>query len=253
MHALLLRCAKRANESHGRGLCRVRAYPERFAMHAFGSLARRWLSAPGALPPGASRQTRTPAAAAWLTAGGVVPFVWFAAQHSPDAAAPPRGDALLARLPAAARALAAPLRAGDQDSVRRAFVGYGAVILSFLGAVHWGAAMVAPAPTPAPAPALRYAGSVLPALAGWAALRCLEGSAAAPGSASGRDRLPHVLLAAGFFAVYGADEALVRARALPGWYSFVRTPATLAAVGSCLAAARLAAPADARARGGDAP
>ena len=55
-------------------------------------------------------------------------------------------------------------------------VGYGAVILSFLGAVHWGLAL---ADDPVMSPhrgrvtAARLALGVLPALAGWAALLLL--------------------------------------------------------------------------------
>ena len=217
-------------------------------LHAARRLFSSAAAAAAAAVPGATRQARTPPSAAILTAAGALPFVWFAAQHSPDAAAVPRGDVLLARAEAAvgapARALSAVLRAGDQAGVRRAFVGYGAVILSFLGAVHWGATRAA-AP---PRPALRYAYAVAPALLAWAALRAQDAPAAAPGGE--RDRLPHVMLAAGFFAAYAYDElAATRARTLPHWYTFIRTPATLVVVASCLGAAKLAAPEDLRRRG----
>jgi hypothetical protein len=99
-----------------------------------------------------------------------------------------------------------------------------------------------------PRPALRYAYAVAPALLGWAALRAQDAPAAAPGGE--RDRLPHVMLAAGFFAAYAYDEfAATRARTLPHWYTFIRTPATLVVVASCLGAAKLAAPEDLRRRG----
>jgi hypothetical protein len=50
-----------------------------------------------------------------------------------------------------------------------ALASYGAVILSFLGAVHWGFAMYAP-PDQAPAAGTRLALGVLPALIAWVAL-----------------------------------------------------------------------------------
>ncbi len=83
------------------------------------------------LPPGASA----------LGYGGLVPFV-----------AAVIGIALLDGEP---RAFAA-----------RALLTYGAVILSFLGAVHWGLVLARPVPG---APRRLLAG-VLPALAGWVAL-----------------------------------------------------------------------------------
>lgn len=48
-----------------------------------------------------------------------------------------------------------------------ALIGYGAVILSFLGAVHWGMAMQLPDQTQA---GRSYVFSVVPALLGWLAL-----------------------------------------------------------------------------------
>src|SRR3712207_2095506 len=50
-----------------------------------------------------------------------------------------------------------------------ALAAYGAVILSFLGAVHWGLALRAPA-AEAPALAPRLGLGVLPSLIGWVAL-----------------------------------------------------------------------------------
>jgi hypothetical protein len=93
------------------------------------------MSAPGRpedpLPPGASA----------LGYGGLVPF-----------AAAVIGIVLL---DGEMRALAA-----------RALLAYGAVILSFLGAVHWGLVLARPAADTA----RRLLGGVLPALAGWVAL-----------------------------------------------------------------------------------
>ncbi|UFZ01688.1 DUF3429 domain-containing protein [Bradyrhizobium ontarionense] len=65
--------------------------------------------------------------------------------------------------------LAALVIAGDEPTrmtALRAQVGYGAVILSFLGAVHWGLAVQAPALANWP----RMTWGVTPALVGWTAL-----------------------------------------------------------------------------------
>ena len=63
------------------------------------------------------------------------------------------------------------LRGGDADRVLLALVGYGAVILAFLGGVHWGFALPTPdAPGPRQSPRMRLGLGVLPSLAGWLAL-----------------------------------------------------------------------------------
>jgi Protein of unknown function (DUF3429) len=89
-------------------------------------------------------------------------------------------------------------------------VAYGAVILSFMGAVHWGLAL-----------AQGDAGnwhrlglSVLPALAGWLAL-----AIALP--------LGLLLLALGFAAVFFADLKTVAAGRAPAWYKALRKPLSL--------------------------
>ena len=70
-------------------------------------------------------------------------------------------------LPFVACVLAIALLEGEARTFAvRALVAYGAVILSFLGAVHWGLLLRQPF---AAAPA-RLAISVLPSLAGWVAL-----------------------------------------------------------------------------------
>lgn len=96
----------------------------------------------------------------------------------------PRGMAALGWsgiLPFAAALAAAVLRPEWQDAARAAFVGYGAVILSFLGGARWGHGLAAEAPP------RRYVEAVLPSLVGFAALLALPW----PGAALG-------LLAAGF-------------------------------------------------------
>jgi len=89
-------------------------------------------------------------------------------------------------------------------------VAYGAVILSFLGAVHWGLALAQ-----GDAANWRRLGlSVLPALAGWLALVI-----SLP--------LGLLLLAVGFVAVFFADLRTVAAGRAPSWYKTLRKALTL--------------------------
>lgn len=92
---------------------------------------------------------------------------------------------------------------------------YGAVILSFVGAIHWGLAMK----TPSSPPEVFYA-SITPALVGWAALLVprLVG-------------LP--VLAVGFIA-WRVWEYRQPGTPLPGWFRRLRTVLTIGAVLSLL-------------------
>ncbi|MBL8478125.1 MAG: DUF3429 domain-containing protein [Sterolibacteriaceae bacterium] len=81
---------------------------------------------------------------------------------------------------------------------------YGAVILSFVGALHWGVAMLARDIDEAQRDA-RYLWSVTPALIAWPAL-LLTGWTAS------------ILLVVGFLLHYWQDRRLVRHCALPAWY-----------------------------------
>ncbi len=95
-----------------------------------------------------------------------------------------------------------------------ALIDYGAVILSFLGAVHWGLALAGdPLGVPAQPRALRLrlGLGVLPALVGWAALLVLL---------VGRP-LPALLLLAAGFALVSVAEVRARRHGLmpPGYLS----------------------------------
>ena len=106
-----------------------------------------------------------------------------------------------------------------------ALLAYGAVILSFVGALHWGFAMALPGLGAAQRQGL-WVWSVVPALVAWPALLW-----AAPGAA--------VLLVAGFVAHYAQDRRLVAqtGAALPAWYLPLRTRLTLVASVCLLAGA----------------
>lgn len=118
-----------------------------------------------------------PRAVAWLGYGGLLPFIGLAA-------------AVLLEL--------------EADLARAALVAYGAVILSFVGALHWGFAMLLPGLTEAERTRL-FAWSTVPALLAWPALL-----ASPP--------LGAMVLVAGFVAHYLQDRRLVRQHALPAWY-----------------------------------
>ena len=121
----------------------------------------------------------TPSAVAWLGYGGLLPFVLFATAiyFSPQ----------------------------QNVFLGRALLAYGAVILSFVGALHWGFAMTLQGLS-AKQRLLAYLWSVVPALLAWPAL-VIE--SAAVGSA---------LLITGFVANYWRDVCLVRVAELPDWY-----------------------------------
>lgn len=98
---------------------------------------------------------------------------------------------------------------------------YGAVILSFMGAVHWGVAMVS-------TDQHRdnyFIASIIPALIAWPALLLAQAMAL-------------IILLAGFIGLYVYDRSVEKAQALPGWYIPMRTRLTTVVV-FCLASALL--------------
>jgi len=109
-----------------------------------------------------------------------------------------------------------------QATSQFALMAYGAVILSFVGALHWAFAMVAEGLKEWER-ARHYLWSVVPALLGWTALL-----------------LPPVatllLLVAGFWSHYLLDRRLAARAALPGWYLPLRLGLTLTVSLALLAA-----------------
>lgn len=117
------------------------------------------------------------------------------------------------------------------DPLRRAFwnqalIAYGAVILSFVGALHWAFAMLLQELTPAQR-RNRFVWSTLPALLAWPAL-LLPSHFAAP------------LLVAGFLAHYWQDRALASYARLPSWYLPLRLHLSTVACMALASAALLA-------------
>ncbi|HUA76853.1 MAG TPA: DUF3429 domain-containing protein [Acetobacteraceae bacterium] len=99
-----------------------------------------------------------------------------------------------------------------------ALIGYGAVTLAFLGAVHWGFAL-APATTPSPPQAerLRLTLGTLPALAGWAALLLPRWAGL-------------LVLIAGFIACVVIEAAGHRRALVPSGYMWLRWAHTIIVV-----------------------
>jgi glutaredoxin len=125
----------------------------------------------------------TPEAGRWLGYAGLIPF--FAA--------------LLGYLVGGA---------SRQPYFAHQFIAYGAVILSFVGAVHWGVALATGSMQ-----VMRMSLSILPALLAWAALLLPAGAAA-------------WLLLAGFVALRAWEASPPVARTLPNWYRELRTRLT---------------------------
>jgi hypothetical protein len=109
-----------------------------------------------------------------------------------------------------------------QGFAHGALLAYGAAILAFLGAVHWGIALRAPAEEQGFA-AARLGLGVLPALAGWAAMLLPEGASIA-------------MLVTGFLATAAAEQWAMLRGLLPRNYMLLRWVLTAGVVASLLAA-----------------
>ena len=119
-------------------------------------------------------------------------------------------------LPFAACVLAIALLDGEARAFAvRALVAYGAVILSFLGAVHWGLLLRQPDATAQ----ARLVIGVLPSLAGWVALLL-------------PDRYALALLVAAFGGFWLYEHRVVGTALLPSGYLDLRRYLSLAACAS---------------------
>ena len=148
-----------------------------------------------------------PRIVAWLGYGGLLPFAALAIA-----------------------AVGASFLGQDPHWWNAALVAYGVVILSFVGALHWGFAMTQLGLTDRQR-ASAFVWSVVPALVAWLALLSLLG---APSIAA-------AVLVTGFLAHYWRDVRLARAANLPAWYLPMRLRLTTVAC-LCLAAPPLAQP-----------
>ena len=146
---------------------------------------------------------------------------------SPSADLPSRALGYAGLLPFAAAAVLALLGPSAwRGFASQALAAYGAVILSFLGAVHWGLALRA-AGDEAPAAWPRLGLGVAPALVAWVALLLPRGAGLA-------------LLAVSVVAIAAVETAAARRGLVPRSYLGLRWPLSLGA-GACLALGALAA------------
>jgi Protein of unknown function (DUF3429) len=110
---------------------------------------------------------------------------------------------------------------GLRPTAMIALVGYGAIILSFMGGAQWGLS-VGRAPVDNGRD-VRYAVSVVPALVGYAATFMPA-------------KLALVMLIAGFAALLAYDLWTVRKHLAPAWYGTLRTHLSTAVI-ACLSIA----------------
>lgn len=144
--------------------------------------------------------TRMPAIAAWLGGLGLIPFiamtlVWI---------------------------MGGPHLPFDPG---RGLLGYGAVILSFLGGIHWGIAL-RPGPSEREGHAFfsrNLVVGVIPSIVGWGALLCPM-------------RIAIALLCTGFILQLWVDLRTISAGHLPSWFARLRIALTTVVLASLLAA-----------------
>jgi len=134
-----------------------------------------------------------PAPAAWLGYAGLIPFV---------------------ALAAGLWLLTAPY----QGALHGALLAYAAIILSFMGAVHWGLAVANDT-----VETRQLVASVIPPLAAWFA------SVAAP-------MINYSVLIVAFVGLCLFDGRMARAGRAPAWYPRLRVPLTAVVVASLVAA-----------------
>lgn len=118
-------------------------------------------------------------------------------------------------LPFVALAAATWFDSNHSSLWRAALLAYGAVILSFVGALHWGFAMSQSDMT-TNRRTRSFVWSVVPSLLAWIALLVVSKYAV-------------VLLAAGFLIHFWQDRRLVQLVNLPDWYLPLRLKLTLVA------------------------
>jgi hypothetical protein len=143
-----------------------------------------------------SDASNVPSAAAWLGGFGVIPFIVLSLAKTFAS------DVLTARL-------------------SFALLAYGAIILSFLGGVHWGLAIAVPQIDNTLW--RRMTLSILPSLVAWVAL-------VTPSSTG------FLILAGAFVAMLLVDIHASRVREAPAWYPKLRWPLSCGVVATLLLA-----------------
>ena len=142
------------------------------------------------------RDNNVPQSAAWLGGLGALPFIGLAGAASYLDSAP-------------------------RMFVIHALVAYGAIILSFLGGIHWGLAIGSRSEVDDPAIRTRLIVSIVPSLAAWVALLVLESTGL-------------LLLAAAVAAMLWVDIRATREGHAPPWYPKLRIPLTCVVVAALM-------------------
>ena len=145
-------------------------------------------------------QTQVPPAARWLGALGAIPFAILALAGS-------------------------FLEASIQERAHFALAAYGAVILSFLGGIHWGLGIAGAGPVQSNGTTFARLGvSVVPSLVGWSALLIPV-------------PMSLLVLAAAFSGLLFFDWHASRQAQSPVWYPKLRWPLTVVVVAALALAA----------------
>jgi hypothetical protein len=148
-----------------------------------------------------------------LGLAGLVPFAFYAYQHDKTGERVKSANRFLALLDSSTGGgtiFSTLFSVKDAEQAQRRFLGYGATILSFLGGLHWGAALSKPAPPRAP---LMFAWSVVPSLVAWSSLSRTDYSEA-------------LLIMAGGFAAAPIADALFLFPSSPVWFTRLRSVLT---------------------------
>jgi hypothetical protein len=149
-----------------------------------------------------------PATVAWLGYGGLLPFIALAAIVVVTGRVSHGGAGMTSAGITGAGIAGASVEGASGDGLGlladRALVAYGAVILSFVGALHWGFAMTLPN-LREPRRRIAFIWSVVPALLAWVGLLLAPALGAA-------------LMIVAFLAQYAQDRNLSKHGTLPGWY-----------------------------------
>jgi len=145
-------------------------------------------------------QTQVPSTAKWLGALGAIPFVFLA--------------------------LAGPfIEASFQERANFGLAAYGAVILSFLGGIHWGLAIADASSVQSNGATFARLGiSVVPSLVGWGVLLLSR-------------PIGLLVLAAAFSVLLLVDLHASRKAQTPAWYPKLRWPLTVVVAASLTFAA----------------
>lgn len=109
---------------------------------------------------------------------------------------------------------------GSNDFAITALIGYGAVILSFLGGVRWGISIAPDSRLDDESRSRELLVSIIPSVIAWSALL-------APAA------LSILTLGISFAALLWLDRRAGRARVFPRWYTRLRLPLSIAAL-ACL-------------------